>query len=90
MSLTGTTEGGFRWEIDEAALDDMELLDDIIAVESGEVAALRPLLRRLLGDEQRTRLYEHCRSPETGRVSKTAVMRAVNEIFKALQPGKKS
>ena len=38
--IRGTTGSGFDFEIDEDALDDMELLEDLCALDRGELDAL--------------------------------------------------
>jgi hypothetical protein len=87
--MQGKTESGFAFEIDEAALDDMELVDDLVEMSRGNNAALLSVLERLLGKEQKKRLYEHERG-ENGRVSKAKIMQDVTDIFVAIDPGKKS
>ena len=87
--LTGTTSSGFHWEIEEDALDDMELLDALTDWDAGKETGAISACRLLLGDQQRKALYDHLRG-ENGRVKATAVLTAVNEILTALQDGKKS
>lgn len=79
-AIKGKTSSGFEFNLDEEALDDMEVLEWLIEMDNGDVAHLKDMLVRLLGDEQKKALYNHCR--KNGRVSAKAVLREVGEIFK--------
>lgn len=87
--LTGTTSTGFAWEIEEDALDDMELLDALTAVDGGQVDAVSPACLHLLGKKQRAALYDHRRDAD-GRVRISAVAAELGEILTGLKDGKKS
>ena len=87
--LTGTTSTGFTWNIEEDALDDMELLDGLVGWENGDQSAASAVCLHLLGKEQRAALYEHLRGVN-GRVKATQVLTAVNEILVELRDGPKS
>lgn len=87
--LTGTTSTGFTWNIEEDALDDMELLDGLVGWENGDQSAASSVCLHLLGKEQRAALYEHLRGVN-GRVKATQVLTAVNEILVELRDGPKS
>lgn len=75
------TKSGFEAVIDPAALDDMELLEDMARMDAGEEWLAARVVTRLLGAEQKRKLYEFCRSPETGRVSVTKVSEVLMELF---------
>lgn len=75
------TKSGFEAVIDPAALDDMELLEDMARMDAGEEWLAARVVTRLLGPEQKKRLYEFCRNPETGRVSVTKVSEVLMELF---------
>ena len=87
--LTGTTSSGFRWQIEEEALDDMELLDALVEWENGSGEASSTVCLHLLGKQQRAALYDHLRG-ENGRVKLTEAVNAINEIFNEIRGGKKS
>jgi len=87
--ITGKTTSGFEFEIDEAALDDMELLDALVAIDDGRTDQVSKVCVQLLGKEQRARLYEFLRG-ENGRVRATEVNEALVEILAACNDGKKS
>lgn len=87
--ITGTTSGGFAFEIAEEALDDMELLDALVELENGSLEAVSVIGERLLGKRQRRAFYEHLRDPETGRVAVAAATGGILEILKTVREGKK-
>lgn len=83
-----TTSSGFACEVNEAALDDMELLELIEALEEREsVSAYRKIIDKILPGE-RQRLYEHVRT-EDGRVPISAVSAEIADIFRLIKSGKK-
>lgn len=81
------TTSGFECSIDEAALNDMELLDELVAMDRGDVFVYSSILRRLLGEKDKARLYDHVRVD--GRVPIDAVSEEIAEIFNKLNEGKK-
>lgn len=87
--LTGTTSSGFAWEIEEDALDDMELLDALAEIDAGRTDAVSAACLHLVGKKQRAALYDHLRD-ETGRVRISAVANELGEILGGLRDGKKS
>lgn len=74
--------------IDPAALDDMELYEDLLALDEGKVHHLPRVVGRLLGAEQKAALYDLLRT-NTGRVSTSDVTSALEEIFDKVKNGKK-
>ena len=82
--IKGKTESGFAFQIDEEARDDMELLDAILKLDAGEKQYMSEVVVRLLGEEQRDKLYDHCRG-KSGRVLASKVLAEVNGIFEAIQ-----
>lgn len=85
--MKGTTESGFEFEIEEDALDDIELLEDLCALDRGELDALPTALERIIGTEQKKALYNHVRN-EKGRVTTTAVVNEIKNIFEAAKETK--
>lgn len=79
--IEGKTTSGFNFKIEDDALDDMELLDAFMAVDAGKVSGIQTAITRLLGESQKTALYEFLRDKKTGRVKATEVMSAVTEIL---------
>lgn len=77
---TGTTKSGFKFEIDEKNLDDMQLLDLLIAADDGDTTALIKATDWMLGKEQKKRLYDHLRT-EDGKVPIKDFTQEFLEIF---------
>lgn len=79
------TKSGFKCEIDDDVLDDMELFDAICDVERGKTIAVSIAVSKVLGSEKK-RLYDFLRD-ENGRVPSLAVSAELTDIFTQL--GKK-
>ena len=83
MATEIRTSSGFCCEIDEAAINDMELLEDLEELDRVPCA-----LRRLLGEQGKRALYDHLRT-ESGRVPVDKVSVELAEIFGGLKSKKK-
>ena len=83
--IEGITPGGFKYKLEDEVIDDMELLEGLIALDNVNYNRLPETIVALLGEKQKTALYEHCRNKKTKRVSAKQVMETVGEIFKAIQ-----
>lgn len=77
--MKGETSKGFKFEIDDKNLDNMELVECVAGVEDDPLL-LPKVCDMLLGKEQKKRLYDHYRT-EDGRVPIGAVSSALEEIF---------
>ena len=77
----GKLNNGFEFEIDENVLDDMELLDDMAEAEGDNPLKISSVIVKVLGKEQRKRLYDSLRG-ENGKVSIEAATNAFTEILK--------
>lgn len=75
----GTTESGFKFKFDEQDWDDMEFIELMAAADENPLK-YPAMIERMLGKEQKDRLYEHCRN-EKGRVPTDAVKKEIDEIF---------
>lgn len=82
--IKGKTESGFAFQIDEEARDDMELLDAIVKLDAGEKQYMSEVVERLLGSEQRDKLYDYCRG-KSGRVLASKVFTEITAIFDAIK-----
>lgn len=80
--ITGKTANGFAFELDEKALDDMNLIDALAEASTNDPLQFSRVIRLLLGDAQRKRLYDTLKD-EAGRVPIERVSQAVSEIFSA-------
>ena len=86
--MKGKLSNGFEYEVDDQLLDNMELIDAIADADE-DATAVSALAKMVFGD-QRKALYENLRN-EDGRVSVTAIVNAVKEIFEAFgEQGKNS
>ncbi len=77
------TASGFEFEIEDGVLDNMELLDAIAELEENPLK-LTKVVKLLLGEETKERLYDHVRN-DKGRVPAEALSKEVAEIFKLLE-----
>ena len=80
--IKGKTLTGFAFEIEDEARDDMEMLENLTAISKGDLTVLPETLVMLLGEDQKKKLYDHCRG-KSGRVSSKKVMEEVKNIFDA-------
>lgn len=76
------TASGFEFEIEDGVLDNMELLDAIAELEENPLK-LTKVVKLLLGEKTKERLYDHVRN-EKGRVPADALSTEVADIFKLL------
>lgn len=85
--IEGKTKSGFKYRIDDNALDDMELLDALMDMDEDRdgkgIYASRKALRSLLGEKQVEDLYEFIRDKETGKVSAKKVYETFGEILES-------
>lgn len=77
--MKGTTSTGFNFEFDETLFEDLEFIE-LLADADENGMQFPKFLDRLLGTEQKKKLYDHVRS-ETGRVSILDVKREVVEMM---------
>ena len=78
----GTLENGFKYEVDENILDDMELLDALAEAEENPLK-ISIVSKKILGTEQRKRLYDHIRRDD-GTVPVEEASQAIADILEAL------
>lgn len=84
MKVKTTT--GFECEINTEAMNDMEVLELVVRIDEGDALAYSPFLTKLLGKENKARLYDHVREAD-GRVPIEKVAAEVGEILE--QAGEK-
>ena len=75
-------ESGLALNVRDDVMDNMELLDDIVALDEGNGYAISRVLNRMLEPEEKKKLYEHLREDGVTKVSK--VVKAMKEIFDRL------
>ena len=75
-------DNGLKIQIDENAMDDMELLDLLAQLDDGNGYAIPRVVEHLLGKEQKKALYDSVRV--NGRAPVTKVVEAMKEILNKL------
>jgi hypothetical protein len=86
--VEGTTRSGFAFEVDDQIANDMELFEALCDLDGGDMRALVPVCRKVLGG-RKAELYEHLRQPD-GRVPVDKVTEEIADIIGAVKDGKKS
>lgn len=76
----GKLDNGFEYEVDEKVLDDMEMLDALAEAQGEDPLKISVVSKKLLGKEQRQRLYDHLRD-EDGRVPVEVASQAIVDIL---------
>lgn len=76
-----TTNTGFTCLLDPNVGDDMEVMDNLQRLGRGEMMDLTmaELIDKMIGTEQREKLYNHCRT--NGRVSMRKVVAEADDIL---------
>ena len=84
--ITGTTESGFEYKLNEENMDDYELLENLCAIDEGDASKITVSAKQLLGAEH---LKDHVRN-EKGRVSAAKMIEEITQILGGNKPGKNS
>lgn len=95
MIYKGQTKSGFNYEIDTDAMNDMEVVDLMVDMmnEDGKLdelhamVAVKTLLDKILGKDQKKALYKHL-ADENGRVPIDKVNTEFVEIMASTKTGK--
>lgn len=82
------TKSGFEIDMAPEVLDDMEVFELIVEVDKGDATKLPALLGLILTPEQKTALYEHCRTEE-GRVPISKVVAEFAQIMEGMRDAEK-
>ena len=89
-----TTSSGFEYEIDPEAMDDMEVFEDMMAMENPDnndavkIAATNRVFRHILGSSQQKELNKFLKARE-GKVKISTYQREIKEVFQGLGELKK-
>lgn len=83
MKVTGKLENGFEYEVDDAVLDDMEMVDALSEAQSTNPLALSTVINKLLGNEQKKALYDAVRR-EDGTVPIEDITQSIVTIFQSI------
>ncbi len=87
-NFSGVTKTGFKFEIPKDNFNDAELLEVLMRVDDGEKQYLLKAAEMLLGKEQKTALYDHCRN-KNGKVPTDKVIIEIGDIFASCKEIKK-
>ena len=79
----------FIFTIQEGALDDYELLEELREIDKGNTSLIVDVIEKIIGSEQKEQLKKHVRD-ETGRVSIKRMVDEIGEILRGNQQGKNS
>ena len=77
------TPSGFSVDIPRAALDDATLVDYLMQVDDGNELYIVKAAYRLMGQENKDRLFEFCKDEETGITPFTKIVKVIYEILEA-------
>lgn len=92
--INGETKTGFKFEIDERALTDWNILQSIADIESGDnvkvLKGVTNLANTLLGDKGLSTLLDHVRKCNDGYAPADKVQEELIEMFKTSEQAKKS
>ena len=75
-------DNGLDIEVQEDALNNMELLDDLVDLDEGNGYAISRVVSRILGKDEKKKLYNHLRADGVVQINK--VVDAMREIFEKL------
>ena len=77
--MQGTTKSGFKFEVNEEAVKSMQFID-LVAELDEKPMLIGKVVKFMLGDEQKEKLYKHVRGDKKYTPAKD-VDKEVNEIF---------
>lgn len=78
------TSSGFRYKIDDEALDDWETLTLLKKVDDGDILTIIDVAPKFLGEKQYQNLQKFLKKKE-GKVRTTSMIREIGEIFTSNQ-----
>ena len=79
-TIKGTTTSGFEFTINKKNLDNMDLVDALADLGDGANLAIVKVVRLLLGEAQKKKLYDYVRD-DSGIVPQEKINTEVTEIF---------
>lgn len=87
--LNGKTKTGFKFQIEESLLDNMELVDAIAEIEDDpDPIVVSKMIKLLFTPEEKAKLYDHIRDKSTGRVPLQKLGDEITNIFYELSKDK--
>ena len=86
--VTGTTDSGFKFEVNREQLEEYEFFCLLCALDKGNITVLPDILKQLLGEEQEQRLLDFLKE-KNSRPAKTAdVVAEIKDIFSKVKEAK--
>ena len=79
--IKGETKSGFKWKVADDALNDQELVETLAFEDDSDPRVVTKIAIKVLGQEQKQKLYEHVRNKKTGRVPSDKFQLEIAEIF---------
>ncbi|MFJ6547455.1 hypothetical protein [Microbacterium sp. NPDC091676] len=79
------TVRGITVTVEDAALDDFELIEDFAAIQGGQTHLIPSAMRRLFGDDFQ-RILDELRDEKTGRVRASEANTFFVDVFRELAP----
>lgn len=76
----GVTKTGFHFSLEDDAMDDMELVEELANMQENDLIAITRVVTMVFGPDQKKALYDHLRTQE-GRVKVSTVMDAIKDAF---------
>lgn len=88
----GTLDNGFKYEVDESNLDDMEFLELFAGAMTGENPwGMFKAINKLFPGDAKKHLYDFCRDPKTKKVPPEKVGDLIGKVIEdAREDGKNS
>lgn len=83
-TIKGTTESGFEFIVNKKNLDNMDLVDALAELGDGANLAIVKVVKLLLGESQKKKLYDHNRDAD-GIVPQEKINADITEIFNICQ-----
>ena len=83
------TKDGFCCSISQDQLDDYELVDMLAQIDNGRAELLPAVLRKMFGEKQHDRLVAYVKKRD-GKVSLTAMGKALSELVGSIREAKNS
>lgn len=87
--VKGRTSSGFEFTADNEQINNAEFLEDYVEMTNGNTSAVFKVIGRILGKEQKAKLYDHIRD-EHGNVPVDKLNVELGEIFGALSQNPES
>ena len=87
--ITAKSRSGFEIELEETALDNMELVDALADLNDGNALQMSRIVTLILGKDGKKRLYDHLRTAD-GRVPCEAVEQDIIDLMASVKDAKNS